>query len=110
MMPALEREARSRSPNDVDRYVGCQLRKFRGDDNLTLQELAHDLGMSHQQLQKYETGTNRISAGVLHAVAARLRRPVTAFFPDGEGAADTALRLAQAERRLAKIRAALGER
>lgn len=107
MTPAIEREAGSRTPTDIDLYAGKQVRKFRADDNLTLQDLSERLGISHQQLQKYETGTNRMSVGMLHAVAAVMRRPVSAFLPGEADGADIAGRLRVAERRLEKIRAAL---
>jgi len=50
------------------------------DPFFTLQDLALRLGMSHQQLQKYETGSNRVSAGVLYHVAHALSVPVDALF------------------------------
>jgi transcriptional regulator with XRE-family HTH domain len=59
----------TRSPTDVDRLVGSNVRKLRIERNLTLAELAAELGISHQQLQKYETGTNRLSAGALCNIA-----------------------------------------
>ena len=47
---------------------------------MTLVELAGLLGISHQQLQKYETGINRISAGMLYEAAKRLDVPLADFF------------------------------
>lgn len=49
---------------------------------MTLAELGTELGISHQQLQKYETGTNRLSAGMLSSVASVLRIPVASLFED----------------------------
>ena len=62
----------TRSPKDVDRLVGGNVRRLRIQRNLTLSQMAGELGISHQQLQKYETGANRLSAGTLCAVAAVL--------------------------------------
>jgi transcriptional regulator with XRE-family HTH domain len=69
-----------RSPSDVDRLVGENVRKLRTQRNLTLAQLAGELGISHQQLQKYETGMNRLSAGTLCNVAAALCVPIEALF------------------------------
>lgn len=107
MTAVLDRESGSRAPTAIDLHVGEALRRFRIEDNLTLQELANALGISHQQLQKYETGTNRMSAGMLHATAGVLQRPITAFFPDG-APDDLVGRLRAAERQLEKIRHILG--
>ncbi len=49
---------------------------------MTLAELGAELGISHQQLQKYETGTNRLSAGMLSNVADVLRVEITDLFED----------------------------
>ena len=53
----------------ADLVVGANVRQLRADAVLTLSELAEALGISHQQLQKYETGANRISAGMLYELA-----------------------------------------
>ncbi len=58
-----------RSPTDVDRLVGENVRRLRIQRNLTLSQMAAELDLSHQQLQKYETGSNRLSAGTLCLVA-----------------------------------------
>lgn len=47
---------------------------------MTMSDLAEALDTSHQQVQKYETGANRISASVLYAIALKLVFPVEAFF------------------------------
>lgn len=75
-----------RKPLEADLVVGANIRKLRGEHDLTLQELASKLGMSHQQLQKYETGSNRVSAGVLYVMARAFSVPVDALF---EGVDDT---------------------
>jgi transcriptional regulator with XRE-family HTH domain len=77
----------ARKPLEADIVVGINIRKLRGELGLTLQDLAAQLGLSHQQLQKYETGANRVSAGVLYVTARALNVPVDALF---EGVDETA--------------------
>ena len=72
------KQSTSRAPTAVDQMVGEKIRKLRLDRNLTLAELGSELGISHQQLQKYETGTNRLSAAVTRAVAAWSQAPMNA--------------------------------
>lgn len=79
--------AGNRKPLEADLVVGANIRKLRGEHGLSLQEIASELGMSHQQLQKYETGANRVSAGVLYVMARAFSVPVDALF---EGVDDTA--------------------
>ncbi|HAY07472.1 MAG TPA: helix-turn-helix transcriptional regulator [Hyphomonas sp.] len=74
----------SRSPNDIDRHVGKKLRKLRLNAGLTLQDLAEQIGVSHQQLQKYETGANRLSVGMLPGVAEALDAEIMEFFEDAD--------------------------
>jgi transcriptional regulator with XRE-family HTH domain len=73
-----------RAPTDVDVIVGENLRTIRKAQNLTLAELSGQLGISHQQLQKYEVGTNRISAGMLHQIAEMLNTPMAELFIGAE--------------------------
>lgn len=74
------KDGNPRSPKDIDRLVGENVRKLRIQRSLTLAHLSAELGISHQQLQKYETGLNRLSAGTLCAVAAALGVPVEQMF------------------------------
>ncbi len=69
-----------RKPLEADFVVGANIRKLRGEHGLTLQEFASQFGMSHQQLQKYETGSNRVSAGVLYVMARAFNVPVDALY------------------------------
>ena len=77
--------SRSRAPTDVDLIVGQNLRRLRHDHNMTLSDLGAELGISHQQLQKYETGTNRMSAGMLFCVANVFSIPITDIFEGASG-------------------------
>lgn len=87
-------KAGARSPTDIDRIVGENVRRFRITRKRTLADMAASLQVSHQQLQKYETGSNRISAGMLARIASVLGVPIITFFrPDAEIPADQALAL-----------------
>jgi transcriptional regulator with XRE-family HTH domain len=70
----------SRAPTDVDRLVGENVRRLRLKRNGTLSGLSADLGISHQQLQKYETGSNRLSAGMISRLAEVFGVPITTLF------------------------------
>ena len=58
--------------SDVDRHVAANVRRLRVDRGMTQQNLAKALGISFQQLQKYETGKNRITIGRLVAICEQL--------------------------------------
>ena len=64
----------------VDDHVGERIRVRRTELGLTQEELARRLGISYQQVQKYETGANRISAGRLYEIANELSISVDYFF------------------------------
>jgi transcriptional regulator with XRE-family HTH domain len=69
-----------RLPNAIDRHVASRLRLRRLEAGLTQTMLADELGISFQQLQKYEGAVNRISAGALYQLALTLNVPVEYFF------------------------------
>lgn len=74
----------------VDVHVGQRVRQRRWMMGITQQQLGDDVGIKFQQIQKYETGTNRVSASRLWDIAATLGVPVAFFFEGLEGqAADT---------------------
>ncbi|HET6520146.1 MAG TPA: helix-turn-helix transcriptional regulator [Geminicoccaceae bacterium] len=64
----------------VDRHVGERIRLRRTELGLTQEQLGEALQVSYQQIQKYETGANRISAGRLYEIARRLGIDVGDFF------------------------------
>ncbi|HSM95892.1 MAG TPA: helix-turn-helix transcriptional regulator [Rhizomicrobium sp.] len=66
----------------VDDHVGERIRVRRTELGLTQEDLARQLGISYQQVQKYETGANRISAGRLYEIAGELGVAVAYFFED----------------------------
>jgi transcriptional regulator with XRE-family HTH domain len=69
-----------RSPDRVDIEVGQRLRTFRLQKGLSQEKLGDQLGLTFQQVQKYEKGTNRIGAGRLQRIADILEIPVADFF------------------------------
>lgn len=69
-----------RRPTQTDVAVGQRIRAFREDAKLTQTELADQIGVAYQQLQKYEKGTNRVGAGRLARIAHALDVPITALF------------------------------
>ena len=64
----------------VDQLVGTRIRERRRAVNMSQTELARKIGVTFQQVQKYENGVNRISAGRLSAIAQALGVPMTFFF------------------------------
>ena len=69
-----------RRPNDVDAYVGSRLRQRRKHMNISQEKLADALGLTFQQVQKYERGFNRMSASKLFEAAHFLKSPISYFF------------------------------
>ena len=68
----------------VDIHVGKRVRQRRWMIGMTQQQLADKVGIKFQQIQKYETGTNRVSASRLWDIAEAMDVPV-AFFFEGIG-------------------------
>lgn len=81
----------SRAPQAADIYAGEKLRKLREGRRMTLAQLGDMLGMSHQQVQKYETGTNRMSVGIIDNISTVLNISPLYFFDKGEAHDPTAM-------------------
>ena len=64
----------------IDQHVGERIRARRAELGLTQEQLAQALQVSYQQVQKYETGANRISAGRIFEIARKLGVDVSYFF------------------------------
>src|SRR5476649_1998934 len=77
----------ARSPNPIDIHVGLQVRLRRKALKISQEKLAGALGLTFQQVQKYERGTNRISASKLYEIARTLQVSIAWFF---EGLGDPA--------------------
>jgi transcriptional regulator with XRE-family HTH domain len=69
----------NRLPNAIDRHVASRLRLRRREAGVT-QDVLADAGVSFQQVQKYEEGTDRITAGALNQLAIKFEVPVQYFF------------------------------
>ncbi|HEX8045525.1 helix-turn-helix domain-containing protein [Rhizobium sp.] len=67
-------------PNPIDAYVGSRVRMRRLMLGMSQERLAEQIGVTFQQVQKYEKGTNRIGASRLQAIAGVLAVPVAFFF------------------------------
>ena len=80
-------EESSKSPNPVDLHVGGRVRMRRKMLGISQERLAEALGLTFQQVQKYERGANRISASKLYEIARFLSAPIAYFF---EGLSDPA--------------------
>jgi len=69
-----------KSPNPTDKHVGARVRMRRMMLGMSQEKLAEPLGLTFQQVQKYEKGTNRIGASRLQQIADILQVPVSWFF------------------------------
>jgi len=70
----------ARKPTEADRFVGQQMRQARRELGLTQDALASLLGVTFQQIQKYEAGHSRLSAGRLRDVAIALKKEIHYFY------------------------------
>jgi transcriptional regulator with XRE-family HTH domain len=84
--------AADQEPHLVDIHVGARMRMRRKAMGLSQTQLAESVGITFQQLQKYERGANRVSASKLYGMAVTLQTSVAWFFdglsPDLGGLAD----------------------
>jgi transcriptional regulator with XRE-family HTH domain len=64
----------------IDEFIGAKIHSLRGYKGLSRQQLAEVIDVTHQQLQKYEKGVNRISIGRLILIAKALEKPVEYFY------------------------------
>jgi transcriptional regulator with XRE-family HTH domain len=92
----VKQEMDKRAPTPVDKHVGSRVRMRRMMLGMSQEELGDALGLTFQQVQKYERGTNRMGASRLHNISRILQVPVPFFFegaphltgqPEGIGAA-----------------------
>ncbi|MPZ38207.1 MAG: helix-turn-helix domain-containing protein [Rhizobiales bacterium] len=76
-----------KTPNPIDKHVGSRVRMRRMMLSMSQEKLGDALGLTFQQVQKYEKGTNRIGASRLQQISQILQVPVAFFF---EGAPNLA--------------------
>ncbi|MGB3626594.1 MAG: helix-turn-helix transcriptional regulator [Henriciella sp.] len=74
----------SKLPSRIDRLIGQRLRWRRKELKWTQEQLGELLGLTFQQVQKYEKGVNRISAGRLYEISSVLEVPVLYFYEGAE--------------------------
>ena len=98
----------SKRTGSVDLHVGLKIRDRRKELCLSQTDLGREVGVSFQQLQKYEHGTNRVGASRLAAIAKALRVPVAYFFSEDETQnptkIDIAAHIADIQTRLERLR------
>ena len=71
---------KARSATAVDAYIGARIRERRHDLEMSQHALAKALGVTYQQIQKYESGTNRVSAARLFEICKALKVPLSSMF------------------------------
>jgi transcriptional regulator with XRE-family HTH domain len=76
----------NRLPNPIDVHVGSRIRLRRSIAGLSQEQLADGLGLTFQQVQKYEKGINRVSASRLQHISEVLEVPISFFFENGPNA------------------------
>jgi transcriptional regulator with XRE-family HTH domain len=72
--------AAKKAPNPIDKHVGSRVRMRRMMLSMSQEKLGDALGLTFQQVQKYEKGTNRIGASRLQQISNILQVPVSFFF------------------------------
>jgi transcriptional regulator with XRE-family HTH domain len=80
----------ARKPDPLDCVVGAKIRIFRTNRGLSQTALAEAIGVTFQQVQKYESGTNRVGAGRLSRIAVVLGVSIGQLFESSDDAADPA--------------------
>lgn len=86
-----------KKPNPIDIHVGSRIRLRRTMLGMSQEKLGESLGITFQQIQKYEKGTNRVGASRLQNISSILNVPVSFFFEDAPGDhADATTGLAEA--------------
>jgi len=75
-----EKSMAKKAPNPIDKHVGSRVRMRRMMLNMSQEKLGDALGLTFQQVQKYEKGTNRIGASRLQQIGQILQVPVSFFF------------------------------
>ena len=86
-----------KAPNPVDKHVGSRVRMRRLMLGMSQEKLGGALGLTFQQIQKYEKGANRIGASRLQQIATILQAPVSFFFEGAPASPGVAGGLAEAD-------------
>ena len=83
----IDKHVRARRADNRDAEVGRRVRSRRLECRLSQTELADRIGVTFQQVQKYEKGVNRIGAGRLQRISEALEVPISFFFSGTAGSA-----------------------
>lgn len=78
---------KEREPNKVDKHIGARIRMRRVELKISQSVLGDELGVSFQQVQKYEKGVNRVGGGRLQSIAVALDCPISYFYENAPGKA-----------------------
>jgi transcriptional regulator with XRE-family HTH domain len=97
-------------PHPADRHVGRQIATVRVQSDVSQAQLARAIRVSFQQLQKYESARNRVSASTLYEIARSLDVPVSRFFDGLPGNGEATAPLLSVDERLEFIASAEGRR
>ena len=100
--PAAVKHGRSLT-RGIDHHIAARMRERRTVLGLTSQQVAEVLGITYQQLYKYEKGVNRISAGRLHALARALGVDI-GYFYEGLGSGEPARPTARQQQMIELVR------
>jgi transcriptional regulator with XRE-family HTH domain len=85
-----------KAPNPIDKHVGSRVRMRRMLVGMSQEKLGEALGLTFQQVQKYEKGTNRIGASRLHRIGSILGVPVEFFYEGAPHSSNTPSGFAEA--------------
>jgi transcriptional regulator with XRE-family HTH domain len=80
----------AKAPTKDDVYIGARIREARIASGMTQTELGGLLGVSYQQVQKYEEGKNRINGARIELLITALNRPFSYFYPNATDVRATA--------------------
>ena len=80
---AAEKEMVKKAPNPTDKHVGARVRMRRMMLSMSQEKLGEALGLTFQQVQKYEKGTNRVGASRIQQISEILQVPVSFLFDGG---------------------------
>lgn len=73
----------------IDQHIGQKIQELRLFLGMSRQQLGDLIEVTHQQLQKYEKGSNRVSAGRLAIIAKFLQKPITYFYEGMDQSSDS---------------------
>ena len=101
---------RSETPDEVDVYVGSRLRARRNLVGISQKQLGQALGLTFQQIQKYESGINRMGSSRLFQISQALSVPVSYFFEGMPTAGELSERHEFAEKEQELLKGAPGKK